>query len=331
MQQKNSILVFGELLIRLSAASARLADNSNVLSVFTGGSEANVSASLAQWELPVTYLTAVPENVLVKTAVDELSGLGVDVSKIWYNGSRIGLYFLLSANGLSSGEVVYDRKFSSFSTLKPGTIDWDQVLEGHTWFHFTALTPALNEHTAALCLEAVTAAKRKGLTVSVDLNYRNRLWDYGVEPIHVMPQLAAQCDVIMGNIWAANKMLGTGVDPSLNRNTSVEAYIEHAAGSANEIFAKFPQCNHVANTFRFMDNPSHNLFYGTYHTRDDHYVSKIYETQEVIDRIGSGDAFMAGLIYGLVQHQSGQEIIDRATGSGYQKLFVKGDFGDGSF
>lgn len=330
MLNQENILVFGELLLRFSSAEDQFISKNHTVSLFPGGSEANVSASLGQWGIPCSYVSCVPDNALAANALQSLQGLGVNTSKTLLQGSRLGLYFLLSANGLTSGEVVYDRKFSSFSSLKPGTVDWHKVLDGHTWFHWTALTPALNENMAAVCKEALIAAKAKGLKISVDLNYRSRLWDYGKQPIEVMPELVAYCDVIMGNIWAVNKMLGVPVDENLNRRTSVDTYTIHANASAKAVFASFPQCKHIANTFRFMDNPKHNLFYGTYHTRDNNYISEIFETNEVVDRIGSGDAFMAGLIYGLSTSTNGDEIIKKATSSGYQKLFVKGDFGDGA-
>jgi 2-dehydro-3-deoxygluconokinase len=330
MQQSDHILVFGELLLRFSATEEQFISKNHTVSLFPGGSEANVSASLGQFGLPVSYMTCVPDNALANSALQSLRDLGVNTRETILQGPRLGLYFLQSANGLSSGQVVYDRKFSSFSELRPGEINWDDVMKDKTWFHWTALTPALNENMAGVCLEALEAAKRMGLTISVDLNYRNRLWDFGVEPIAVMPELVAYCDVIMGNIWAANKMLGTLVDMDLNRQTSTETYVKQAAASAQEIFRAFPKCRHVANTFRFMDSTNHNLFYGTYHTPEADHCSETLETFEVVDRIGSGDAFMAGLIYGILNCENGQEIINAATRSGYQKLFVKGDFGNGS-
>lgn len=330
MLNQENILVFGELLLRFSSSEDQFISKNHTVSLFPGGSEANVSASLGQWNIPCSYVSCVPENALANNALQTLGELGVDTSRTILQGSRLGLYFLLSANGLTSGEVVYDRKYSSFSSLKPGMIDWDKVLDGHTWFHWTALTPALNENMAAVCKEALVAAGAKGLKISVDLNYRSRLWDYGKQPIDVMPELVQYCDVIMGNIWAVNKMLGIPVDESLNRQTSIADYTLHANTSAKEVLSRFPQCKHIAYTFRFMDNPKHNLFYGTYHNAEGNYISGIFETNEVIDRIGSGDAFMAGLIYGLSTSDDGQEIIDKATASGYKKLFVKGDFGDGS-
>ncbi|QCR25122.1 carbohydrate kinase [Pontibacter sp. SGAir0037] len=321
------VLLFGELLWRLAAADSRLANAENLLQMNPGGAEANVAASLGLWQVPCSYLSCAPNNELADRALAKLNSCGAATDLVLRQGDRVGLYFLLSANGLSTGQVVYDRKYSSFSQLKPGRIDWDAMLEGFSWFHWSALTPALNPDLAAVCKEALVAAKKKGLTVSVDLNYRNRLWDYGKEPIDVMPELTQYCDVIMGNIWAANKMLGTPVADHLNRHTSVNEYLEHAAQSARAVMEQFPQCRHVAYTFRFMDSASHNLFYGTYYDGKRQYNSAVYETFELVDRIGSGDAFMAGLLYSIYKNFAGQDIVDYATAAAFQKLFVPGDFG----
>ena len=329
MNEQHNILSFGELLLRLSSTGETFLGEGTGVSVFPGGSEANVAASLGQWNLKCSYMSRVPDNELSNQALQVLRKLGVDTSPCLLEGDRVGLYFLLSANGLSKGEVVYDRKYSSLSLLEPGMINWDQVLEGYTWFHWSALTPALNPALAAVCKEALVAARKKGLTVSVDLNYRNKLWNYGKQPIEVMPELLQYCDVVMGNIWVANKMLGTAVLETLGRDTSADVYFEHAKQAAAEIFGLIPQCKHVAFTFRFMDSPIHNLLYGTYHNRESDFISTIHETNEVVDRIGSGDAFMAGLIYALTADKPGQEVVDTATSAGFKKLFVKGDFGDG--
>ncbi|WP_114779368.1 sugar kinase [Botryobacter ruber] len=321
------VLLFGELLWRLAAVDNDASANDNLLQTFPGGAEANVAASLGLWKVPCSYFTCVPDNELANRALDVLQNNGVDTSRVLKRGDRMGLYFLMSANGLSTGQVVYDRKYSSFSQLTTGQIDWDSLLEGYTWFHWSALTPALNPNLAAVCKEALEAARKKGLTISIDLNYRSRLWDYGKTPLEVMPELVQYCDVIMGNIWAANKMLGTPIDESLDRNTSVEKYLEYAELSAKAVQAAFPQCRHVAYTYRFMDNPRHNLFYGTYYDGTKQYHSSVYETNEVVDRIGSGDAFMAGLLYSLFNNLQGQDVIDFATAAAFQKLFVAGDFG----
>lgn len=324
------VLTFGEILIRQQSAGAYFfSEGKNYLEIFPGGSEANVAVSLARMGTPAAYASAFPDHALSHEILRLLEGTGVDSSRAVIGGERLGSYILQSANGLSKGEVIYDRKFSSFSQLRINQLAMDQLFANIHWFHWTAITPALNPEMADLMHQLLEEAQRRNIPISVDLNYRNKLWQYGQEPLAVMPKLVQYCQVIMGNIWAANKMLGTAVDEQLNRYSSSEAYKAMANSSAAEIFEKYPRCQHVAHTFRFMDNPNHNLFYGTYHRRDIQVISNIYETHAVIDRIGSGDAFMAGLLHGLLQKASAQEIVDMATGAGFQKLFVKGDFGNG--
>jgi len=322
------VLTFGELLVRLQSTSSNFIQKEagGGITAFAGGSEANVSMALAHLNIPVSYFTAIPENPLTKEIIAILGQHAIDTSKILFQGERIGTYILLSANGLTNGEVIYDRKFSSFSQLKQTDIDWDNLFEGCSWFHWTALTPALSEDMAFLMETALEEAARRNLIISVDLNYRSKLWQYGKDPLEIMPKLVRHCDIIMGNIWAENKMLGTTIAAGLNRDTPKETYVEYAATAAAQVFSLFPKCRHIANTFRFMDNPKHNLFYGTYHTPNGNYVSDTLETNEVLDRIGSGDAFMGGLICGIYNQCRPQEIIDLATQTGFKKLFIPGDF-----
>lgn len=323
------VLTFGELLIRLQTSTPAFIcqeDNTSNISAFAGGSEANVSVALGHLNIPTAYFTAIPDNAIAKEVIDVLENNNVDTSKIKWSGDRIGMYILLSANGLTSGDVVYDRKYSSFSQLKADDIDWDFLFEDCSWFHWTAITPALSEDAAHLMKVALEEASKRELTISVDLNYRSKLWQYGKSPLDVMPDLVQYCDVVMGNIWAENKMLGTTIDESLDRNTTKENYILASRNTAAEIFTKFPKCKHISNTFRFMDNAKHNLFYGVYHTPEGNFASETFETTNVVDRIGSGDAFMAGLLCGIYKGYQPQEIIDTATQTGFQKLFVQGDF-----
>jgi len=321
------ILCFGEILVRQQSVGSRFfGSGKNYLEIFPGGSEANVAVSLAGMGEPVSYLSAFPEHALSREILGELEKRGVNTSRVIFSGDRIGTYILLSADGLSKGEVIYDRKYSSFSQLEIDDVDADSVLADVDWLHWTALTPALSPKMADIVHHLLREAKTRNITISVDLNYRDRLWRYGKPPVEVMPRLVEYCHVVMGNIWAANKMLGTSVDGSFDRNTPKETYLAAAEVSAKEVFQKFPNCRHVAHTFRFMDHPRHNLFYGTYHTPETSAHAEPRETFEVVDRIGSGDAFMAGLIHGLARGKNPQEIIDLATAAGFGKLFVKGDF-----
>lgn len=324
------VLCFGEILLRLQSTDVSfLSNNPNHIKIFCGGSEANVAVTLGQLGIKTSYFTAIPHNALTKEMEELLKEKQVDTSKILHQGDRIGAYYLLSANGLTNGEVIYDRKYSSFSDLKAKDIDWNKLFEDIDWFHFTAITPALNENLAQLCEYALKETQQRNITVSVDLNYRSKLWQYGKSPLDIMPNLVQYCDVVMGNIWAANKMLGTSINDSFDRNTHKEEYVTYANQIAQELLEKFPKIKHIAHTYRFMDTPNHNLFYGTYHTPEVNVYSETRETLEVIDRIGSGDAFMGGLIYALLNELPAQEIIDIATSVGFEKLFVEGDFGNG--
>lgn len=323
----NKVLCFGEILYRLQAKDQHFFNtDQSVVYAYPGGSEANVAVALASLSIPSAYVSAAPEHALTKEILNILNQRNVNTSKFIFGGERLGSYILQSANGLTSGEVIYDRNHSSFSTLKAGDIDWDDLFKDCSWFHWTALTPALNSELADLMLTALKMAHKKKITISVDLNYRSRLWQYGKQPLDIMPHLVSYCDVIMGNIWAENKMLGTSINDQFSRSTSVDQYFDYARVVAQEIFEKYPKCKHVANTFRFMDNANHNLFYGTYHNPSENKISDILETNTLIDRIGSGDAFMAGLIAAIYENKSSQEIIDTATQLGFKKLFNKGDF-----
>jgi 2-dehydro-3-deoxygluconokinase len=192
--------------------------------------------------------------------------------------------------------------------------------------HFSAISPALNQHVADVCLEAVKAASQKGITVSVDLNYRAKLWQYGKEPHEVMPQLVKHCDVVMGNIWAANTMLGTAIDEKIHENAAQEKYLLHAKRTSQDIMQQFPKCKVVANTFRFDREGI--VYYTSLFTNGEQYNSQQYESATVVDRSGSGDCYMAGLIYGMQNKLQPQETVDFATAAAFGKLQVRGDATD---
>lgn len=326
-----TVLTFGEILIRLqSQSSSFFTDNKNTIDMYPGGSEANVAVSLSQFGTTSKFVTAIPDNAIAKEALATIGRYGVDVTDAIIGGDRIGSYYLQSKNGLTKGEVIYDRKYSSFSQLKKEDLNLDKIFDSVHWFHWTALSPGLNLEMASMIKYLLIEAKYRKITISVDLNYRSKLWRYGVKPIEIMPELIQYCDVIMGNIWASNIFLGTPISEDLNRDTPKDIYFKKAKTIATMIFEKYKQCKHIANTFRFMDNDQHNLFYGTYHTRSGNFISETKETHHLIDRIGSGDAFMAGLIHSLLNTHEGQQIIDLSTNAGFEKLFVEGDFGNGN-
>jgi len=321
----SKVLCFGELLLRISPAPHEDKDaEKHPFYLYMGGAEANAATALAGWSVPVKYCTALPDNFMSQHLIDYLEYKGIYTSSILMTGDRIGVYYLERGADLK-GSVVYDRAGSSFSQLKRGMIDWDKVLRDVSWFNFTAISPALSEDVADVCLEALEAASRKNITISVDLNYRSRLWKYGKEPVEVMPKLLSYCDVVMGNIWSANTLLGTAIDEHIHDKKSKQAYLDHAAQTSREIMQMFPKVKTVANTFRFDNEADHTHYYTALYTNDQLYHSPEFNCGVVVDRSGSGDCFMAGLIYGFYNHNEPQEILNYATAAAFGKLQEQGD------
>ena len=304
------------------AANAELAERPML--VYVGGAEANVATALAGWNTPVKYCTALPDNFMSRHVMQYLEYKGIYTSSILFSGDRIGVYYLQRGADLK-GSVVYDRERSSFSELRRGMIDWEKVFQDVSWFNFSAISPALNASVADVCLEALEVASRMNITISVDLNYRSRLWKYGKQPVEVMPQLVQYCDVVMGNIWSSNTLLGTYIDTELHAKGGRQAYLAHAEQTSREIIQKFPRCKVVANTFRFDSAANDILYYTTLFQNGQQYHSNEFTCQGVVDRSGSGDCFMAGLIYGLSNQLEPQETVDYATSAAFGKLQELGD------
>jgi 2-dehydro-3-deoxygluconokinase len=323
------VLSFGELLLRIcpDAGGGWLKENS--LPFYVGGAEANVATALALWRIPSGYFSALPDNLLAHQVAGYLEEKGVDMSRVLYQGERLGLYFLPKGKDVKNAGVIYDRDHSSFSALKPGEIDWDAVLADVGWLHFSAISPALNQSVAQVCGEMLrAAAEKKGVTISVDLNYRPKLWQYGVAPTAVMPELVQYCDLVMGNLWAAEKMLGIPVDSSLTGTDRKEDYLEHARRSSEAILAAFPRVKQVAKTFRFDREEGGIQYYTAFYGDGKLHASREYFSDKIVDKVGSGDCFMAGLIRGISRGQSVQETLEFATAAAFQKLFIPSDATD---
>lgn len=292
--------------------------------VFIGGAELNVATALSKWNVPVQYFTALPDSYLSREIIDVVSKRGIDLSKIIFSGDRIGVYYLPQGADLKNAGVIYDRAHSSFASLQPGMLNWDQLLEGISCFHFSAISPAVSAGAAAVCLEGVQAAAAKGITVSLDLNYRAKLWKYGTGPLDLMCQLLPYCNIVMGNIWSANSLLGIPVDPALDKDATKEMYIAHARFSSLQIMEAFPSVSVVANTFRF-DEGKGIRYFGTMDLPEQQVISNEYVTASVVDKIGSGDCFMAGLLYGLFEGQTFEQIINFSAAAAFGKLQEKSD------
>lgn len=320
----NQVLCFGELLLRLCPDASGTWLQQNNVPVYVGGAEANVAAALARWQVPVAYFSSVPEHWMGRQVAQHLDEKGIDVSRMRFGGDRLGLYFLPLGTDLKNAGVIYDRAHSSFAQLKPGTIDWDAMLEGVSWLHFSAITPALNQNGAEISKEAAAAAAQKGITVSLDLNYRPKLWQWGTEPGQIMPAIVPFCDVVMGNIWAFEKMLGCAVAHDKLNMHAKEAYLEQALQVSKNIVSHFPKLRAVANTFRFDAQPGVVRYYATLFGAEQLWLSDEFEV-EIKDRVGSGDCFMAGLIYGFYKAWPFQQTLDFATAAAVQKLREAGD------
>ncbi len=314
------VFCFGELLMRLSPASNGKWIDTATMPVYIGGAELNVANALAMWKIPVKYFTALPENFLSSEMVADLESKNIDCSAIHYSGNRIGTYYLTQGAELKNASLVYDRAGSSFAELKPGMINWDSILDDCHWFHFSAICPALNNNIAALCKEALEVASAKGLIISVDLNYRSKLWQYGKQPTEIMPALVNHAHLIMGNIWSAASLLGIESALQESMGATRSALINAAEQSMAALHQQFPQAKTSAYTFR-MDSS----YWAIMKKGKQQYISKEFPLTDVIDKAGSGDCFMAGLIYGMLQENDPAQTINFAAAAAAGKLYEKGD------
>jgi 2-dehydro-3-deoxygluconokinase len=324
----SKVLCFGELLLRFAPEMQGNWITENSLPVYIGGAELNVANALAKWVTNVGYTTALPDNLITTQIINHLQQNKIDTSNILLQGNRIGIYYLPVGADVKNAGVIYDRDNSSFAQLQPNTIDWDKILEDVSWFHFSAICPAINQAVAAVCEEALIECEKKNITVSLDLNFRAKLWQYGKKPVEIMPKLAKYCNLIMGNIWAAQIMLGIELPENFSEKNKKEDYLFQAKETSKLIMQKFSKCTSVANTFRFGEEDI--LYYGVLYTNDKLHVSAEYKSNKVLNKVGSGDCFMAALIYGAVNNNPPQNVIDLAAAAAFQKLFIKSDSTDKS-
>ncbi|MDR0261638.1 MAG: sugar kinase [Sphingobacterium sp.] len=325
---QGKVLSFGELLLRICPDIEQDWIEQHQLPFYVGGAELNVATALALWNVPSSYLSAIPQNAICEGIDSYLQSKNIDTSAMQWTGERLGIYYLPKGKDLKNAGVIYDRANSSFANLKVGSIDWEKVFADVKWFHFSAICPAISQDIADLCLEAVKKAKEKAIFVSLDLNYRAKLWKYGKAPKEIMPNIAQHCNLIMGNIWAAHQMLGTQLEEQFL--TSSSGYLEEdllaqADRTSKEIISTNPICQYVANTFRFDYKSKGIKYYTTLFDKDRLIKSTEYTAEEILDKVGSGDCFMAGLIYGLYSNFSPKETLEFATLAAFDKLFIASD------
>lgn len=323
MSQK--VVSFGEIMLRLSTPGYQRFNQASEFVATYGGGEANVAVSLSNYGIASEFVTRLPKNDIGRACAMDLRKYGVGIDNIIYGGDRLGIYFLETGAVSRGSKVVYDRANSAISQVEVGMIDWDQVFEGATWFHWTGITPAISQAAADVCLEAIKKANEKGIPVSCDLNYRKNLWKYGKTAGEVMPELVAGTDVILGNEEDAEKVLGVkpeGVDVT-------GGHVEGAAyeSVSKQIMAQYPRCKKVITTLRGSINANHNSWAGVLWDGKTLFESPTYQITHIVDRVGGGDSFMGGLIYGLLTWpENDQKALNFAVAASCLKHTIYGDF-----
>ncbi len=321
------IITFGEIMLRLKAPGFDRFFQSPLLEATFGGGESNVALSLANFGLDAAFVSALPKNPIADACIRFLRGYGVDTSLILRQGERMGIYFLEEGANQRPSNVVYDRAHSAIATAKPDDFDWDRILTGAGWFHITGITPALSQSAADLSLAAVRAAKARGITVSCDYNYRAKLWKYGKTAPEVMGELVKYVDVGIANEEDCQKSLGI---------TLTEGDWEHAVTSGEldtnryralteKMFATFPNLKYQAITLRASFSASHNGWSACLYNGEQFYVSRRYDITDIVDRVGGGDSFAAGLIYGLSTGMGDEDALNFAVAASCLKHSISGD------
>ncbi|MEC7769853.1 MAG: sugar kinase [Bacteroidota bacterium] len=322
----NKVVTFGEIMLRLSPPGFLRFSQTNSFDVVYGGGESNVAVSLANYGIPVDFVTRLPKNDIGECALMEMRKRGVGVDKIVFGGDRLGIYFLETGAVSRGSKVIYDRAHSAMAEIQKGMIDWDFVFDGVSWFHWTGITPAISQGAADACLEAVQTAKKRGITVSTDLNYRAKLWEYGVEPEAIMTELTSYCDIILGNEEDAEKHFGIkpeGLDiTTQGEHVKAEAFLS----VCKQMMKKFPYAKKVITTLRGSISASHNTWAGVLYDGKKMYKSPEYQITHIVDRVGGGDSFMGGLIYGLLNYPNDdQKALNFAVAASCLKHTIMGD------
>ena len=322
----NKVVTFGEIMLRLSPPGFLRFSPTDSFDVVYGGGESNVAISLANYGVPVEFVTRLPKTDIGECALMEMRKRGVGTSHITYGGDRLGIYFLETGAVSRGSKVVYDRTNSAMAEIESGMIDWDQVFDGASWFHWTGITPAISKSAADVCLEAVKIASERGITISTDLNYRSKLWQYGGNREAIMTELTSYCDIILGNEEDAEMQFGIkpeGLDiTTQGHDIKAEAFLS----VCKQMMKKFPRAKKVITTLRGSLSASHNTWAGVLYDGKNMYESTQYQITDIVDRVGGGDSFMGGLIYGLLHYPNqDQKALDFAVAASCLKHTIKGD------
>jgi len=320
---KHRIVTFGEIMLRLKPPGFERFFQSPLLEATFGGGEANVAVSLANFGMDTAFMTVLPQNDIANACVAELRKFNVDTSLIKRGAGRLGIYFLENGANQRPSKVVYDREASSIALAKKGDIDWNVVFEGATWFHVTGITPAISQSAAELAIESAKAAQSLGLTVSCDLNFRANLWKYGKKAPEVMTELVKYVDVGIANEEDCQKSLGIKVDVDV---ATGHLEIEQYEALSKKVLDTFPNMKIIAITLRESKSADQNGWAACLNDGDNFYLSRKYEITDIVDRVGGGDAFAGGLIYGLLNYEGKEKALEFAVAASCLKHSIGGDF-----
>ena len=317
------VVTFGEIMLRLKAPGREKFLQSAKLEATFGGGEANVAVSLANYGMNTAFVTVLPENEIADACIMELRKFGVDTSMIVRKGDRIGVYYLEAGSIQRPSKVIYDRFDSAIAKAQPGDIDWDKVFNGAEWFHITGITPAISESARVLAFESVKAAAKRGITISCDFNFRKKLWKYGKAATEVMPELVKYVNVGIANEEDCQKSLGISIEADVHSgNLDVSKY----EALSNKVLDEFPSLKYMAITLRESKSADHNGWSACINDRNGFYLSQRYEMTHIIDRVGGGDSFAGGLIYGLNNYDNPEDALNFAVAASCLKHTISGDF-----
>lgn len=328
--ERNKVVTFGEIMVRLGAPDYLKLIQSNSLDVSFAGAEANVAVSLAHYGIDTDYITCLPENPIAEHCIMDLRAHKVGVGNIQRSGKRMGVLYLETGSNMRPSKVFYDREYSSIAMVESGTINWNDILKDATWFHWTGITPALSQNAADECLKAIKVANELGVVVSCDINYRGNLWNYGKKASEVMPELVKGCDLIMGNEEDCEKVFGIKPKNFDADHTCGDINHESFLSVCQQMMKMFPRCKKMAVTLRGAINANHNTWTGILYDGTQLYHSAKYDITDIVDRVGGGDSFMGGLIFGLLHYKDNQKALDFATAASAYKHTLKGDFNWGT-
>lgn len=319
------VVTFGEIMLRLATPEHQRFSQATSYCASFGGGEANVAVSLANYGLQADFVTRLPENDIGRSVIMELKKHSVSIANIIFGGDRLGIYFLETGSVSRPSKVIYDRSNSSVAEIKPGMIDWNKVFSDASWFHWTGITPAISKGAADTCLEAIKAAKKQGLTVSCDLNFRKNLWKWGTTAKEVMPEMVSYCDVILGNEEDSEKVFGIKPDKTDVSAGKVES--DEFESVCLKLKQMFPAAKKIIITLRGSISADHNTWSGIMYDGKRFFKAPVYQITHIVDRVGGGDSFMGGLIFGLLNYTGDdQKALNFAVAASCLKHTIHGDF-----